>query len=391
MLDDSSPHERQRLELLACTRLLDSEENESFDRITRLAAALFDAPMALVSLVDQRRQWFKSRIGLAVRETERSSSFCSHALAAAGVTVIEDARLDARFTDNPMVTGAPHIRFYAGAPLRLASGHALGTLCIIDTRPRTFGAADCARLADLAELVMAQVDLHQLAGRIDGVTRLPNRARLNDDLETLCQQFPGERRALMLIDVMGYAQLQAAVRAVGVGPLEGTMREIAAKLRSQLRPRSRRVSRERDALRLPRGGRATERGHDAAATRLVDRMREPFTSGGISVELDIQGGLVEFALEPVRRPTPCGAPRPPCTSRSRSAGLTCGTATRSTRRTGAATPCCATCPVACSAASSGWSTSPSSTCAPAAIRAWRRWRAGRIPNWATSRPASSSR
>jgi EAL domain-containing protein (putative c-di-GMP-specific phosphodiesterase class I)/GAF domain-containing protein len=297
MLDDSDTHERQRLELLACTRLLDSEENESFDRITRLAASLFDAPIAMVSLVDRRRQWFKSRIGLAVRETARSSSFCSHAIAESGVTVIEDAGLDPRFADNPMVTGAPHVRFYAGAPLRLASGHALGTLCIIDTRPRTFGAVDRARLADLAALVMAQVDLHQTTGRIDSVTRLPNRARLDDDLETLCQQSPGEARALMLLDVMGHAQLQAAVRAVGVRPLEGTMREIAAKVRSALRPGTTlyHVSETRFAFIAQE---ATTAEHDQAAARLVAAMREPFRSGGICVELDIQCGLVAFDLVP---------------------------------------------------------------------------------------------
>ena len=201
MLAEPDTPERQRLELLACTRLLDSEANASFDRITRLAADLFDVPIALVSLVDERRQWFKSRIGLDVRETDRSSSFCSHAIDKTGVTVIEDTRLDARFAQNPMVLGAPNIRFHAGAPLRLASGHALGTLCVIDSRPRSFSAADRCRLADLAALVMAQVDLLQMAGRIDSVTRLPNRAQLAEDLESLCGDFPGERRVLLLMDV----------------------------------------------------------------------------------------------------------------------------------------------------------------------------------------------
>ncbi len=294
---DSDARERQRLDLLACTRLLDSEDNAAFDRITRLAAELFDAPIALVSLVDKRRQWFKSRIGLEVRETDRSSSFCSHAIAEKGVTVIEDARLDPRFADNPRVTGEPHVRFYAGAPLRLSSGHALGTLCIVDTRPRSFGAADRARLADLAALVMAQVDLHQMAGRIDSVTRLPNRARLAEDLDILCQQHAGERRALLLMDVIGHDQLQAAVRAVGVRPLEGTLRQIAEKLRTRVRPGTviYHVSETRFAFLAQEAGRQE---HDAAAARVIAAMREPFASGGISVELDIQCGLVEFELQP---------------------------------------------------------------------------------------------
>ena len=290
-------HERQRLELLACTRLLDTEANEAFDRITRLASDVFDVPIALVSLVDERRQWFKSRVGLDIRETDRSSSFCTHTIALQDVMVVEDALADPRFRDNPQVTGEPHVRFYAGAPLRLASGHALGSLCIVDHQPRRFSHADRERLTDMAALVMAQIDLHQLAGRIDGVTRLPNRAQLGDDLEALCRDFPGERRVLMLMDVMGHAQLQAAVRALGIRPLEGTLREIAAKLRSALRPRTAlyHVSETRFAFLAPD---ATRDEHDAAAARLVRTMREPFTSGGISVELEVQSGLVEFELQP---------------------------------------------------------------------------------------------
>ena len=293
--DPIDAHEQQRLELLACTRLLDTEANAAFDRITRLAAELFDMPIALVSLVDRRRQWFKSRIGLDVRETDRSSSFCSHAIGQPEVTVVDDALADPRFADNPLVTGPPRVRFYAGAPLRLASGHALGSLCVLDHRPRRFGAPERRRLADLAALVVAQIDLHQTAGRIDSVTRLPNRARLDDDLERLCASHPGERRTLMLLDVMGHAQLQAAVRAVGVRPLEGTLREIAAKLRSLTTGMGLyHVSETRFAL-LAQGTRA---GHDAAATALLKAMREPFASGGITVELDVQCGLVEFDLLP---------------------------------------------------------------------------------------------
>ena len=132
---DSECQERQRLNLLGCTRLLDTEASEGFDRITRLAAKSFNVPIALVSLVDEHRQWFKSRYGLDVEQTDRGSSFCSHAIKRAEVMVVEDACLDDRFVDNPLVLGAPHIRFYAGAPLIFESGHALGSLCVIDTFP----------------------------------------------------------------------------------------------------------------------------------------------------------------------------------------------------------------------------------------------------------------
>ncbi len=292
----SSPRERERLALLSCTRLLDSGANEAFDRITRLASSLFDAPIALISLIDERRQWFKSRVGLDVRETDRRSSFCSHAIERRDVMVIEDVRADPRFADNAMVTGAPFLRFYAGAPLLLPTGHALGTLCILDSRPRTFGAVERARLADLAALVMAQVELHQLSGHIDSVTRLPNRAQMVEDLDTLCTGFPGERRSLMLLDVISHSQLQAAVRAVGIRPLEGTLRQIAAKLRSLLPPDAAlyHVSETRFSFLLP--GDSVE-AHEAAAAHLLARMREPFSSGGITFEPNIRAGLVDFALE----------------------------------------------------------------------------------------------
>ena len=296
-VDNPEFRERQRLELLACTRLLDTEENAAFDRITRLAADLFDMPIALVSLVDRRRQWFKSRIGIEVRETARSSSFCSHAIEQPGVMVIEDATADPRFADNPHVVGPPHVRFYAGAPLRLASGHSLGSLCVLDHQPRTFSERDRERLADLAALVVAQIDLHQMAGRVDSVTHLPNRMKLHEDLERLCILHPRERRGLLLLDVMGHAQLQAAVRAVGIRPLEGTLREIAAMLRTIIRPGTAlyHVSETRFAMLADDAPREV---HEAAAKQMLGAMRAPFTSGGITVELDVQCGLVEFALLP---------------------------------------------------------------------------------------------
>ncbi|MFL6699823.1 MAG: GAF domain-containing protein [Vitreoscilla sp.] len=235
--------------------------------------------------------------GPELRETDRGSSFCSHAIRGPSAMVVEDALADDRFRDNPLVPGDPQIRFYAGAPLMLASGHALGTLCVIDRQPRTFTQDDCTQLANMAALVMAQVDLHHLSGRLDSVTRLPNRAQMTEDLDALCSDFPGERRCLMLLDVMGHAQLQAAVRALGVRPLEGTLRQIAAKRRSLLPSDTAlyHVSETRFSFLLPQ---AVSMDADAFVSALMNKVREPFTSGGISVELDAQAGLVDFVLEP---------------------------------------------------------------------------------------------
>jgi PAS domain S-box-containing protein len=130
------PDENGRLAALDALGVLDTPPDADLDVITRLAADRFSAQIALVSLVDAERQWFKSRFGLDAADTCRSHSFCTHTIAGAGVMVVPDASLDARFSANPLVIGPPHIRFYAGAPLMLKSGHCIGTLCIIDSAPR---------------------------------------------------------------------------------------------------------------------------------------------------------------------------------------------------------------------------------------------------------------
>ncbi len=126
---------------------------ERFDRITRLAARTLDAPIVLISIVDADRQWFKSRCGLQTPETPRDVSFCGHAILATEIMVVRDALADARFADNPLVFGPPGIRFYAARPLRAAGGQRVGTLCVIDRKPREFSVADRAVLEDFAAMV----------------------------------------------------------------------------------------------------------------------------------------------------------------------------------------------------------------------------------------------
>ena len=152
-------NEAERLAALHALLLLDTPPEQRFNRITRTAARVFDVPAALVSLVDAERQWFKSRYGLHVSETPRSVSFCGHAILQDIAFVIEDARLDARFADNPVVTGPPHVRFYAGQPLSGPGGVKLGTLCIIDYQPRKFSVDDRLTLADMAGWVERELYL----------------------------------------------------------------------------------------------------------------------------------------------------------------------------------------------------------------------------------------
>lgn len=168
--------EEERLRALRGTGLLDTAPEARFDRITRVAAALAGTPVALISLIDADRQWFKSCVGLDVAETARDVAFCDHAIRTPEVTVAPDATLDPRFAANPLVTGDPHIRFYAGAPL-VVGGHAIGTLCVIDTAPRTtFDEAQQRALADLAALVVAEIEhTEKLSAREIAVQELQHR------------------------------------------------------------------------------------------------------------------------------------------------------------------------------------------------------------------------
>jgi len=175
MQKPSTPYnESKRMEALQSSGLLDTPAEERFDRITRMASRIFNVPIALVSLVDTNRQWFKSCIGLPVRETSRDISFCGHAILDDEVFVIPDASLDNRFADNPLVTSAPLIRFYAGCPLILSNGLKLGTLCIIDQKPRMFDQDDRNLLRDLAGMVIDEISALQMA-TMDLLTDLTNR------------------------------------------------------------------------------------------------------------------------------------------------------------------------------------------------------------------------
>ncbi len=162
--------ERARLAALARYEVLDTPPEAAFDDICELAAGLFHAPTALVSLVDEGRQWFKARLGMDICETGRDVAFCVHALATRQVLVVPDATLDPRFADNPLVTGPPGIRFYAGAPLLTQDGQVLGTLCVIDTVPRTFSPTQAGLLEKLARQVMTLLEhrrqAHALAAEV---------------------------------------------------------------------------------------------------------------------------------------------------------------------------------------------------------------------------------
>ncbi len=185
---DTPQNETQRLAALHALQVLDTPLDRAFERMTQLARDLFDVPIALVSLVDKERQWFKSHQGLEICETSRELSFCAHAVAIDAPLIIEDTLHDERFIDNPLVEGLPRIRFYAGYPLRPTDGMAIGTLCLIDRQPRDFSPRDLKLLESLAGQVeellrqhKLQIDLAHTARRFEALFNKSATAKVRID------------------------------------------------------------------------------------------------------------------------------------------------------------------------------------------------------------------
>jgi diguanylate cyclase (GGDEF)-like protein len=201
-------NEAERIAALRSLKILDTAPEERFDRLTRLAKRLFDVPITLVSLVDENRQWFKSSVGINARKTSRDVSFCAHAINNGDILVVPDARHDVRFHDNPLVVGDPRIRFYAGYPLTLPNGVKLGTLCLMDRLPRSFGAEDRALLHDLGRMAEQEVAALQLA-TMDELTLLSNRRgfeALGQHALNVCKRL-GRPASLLFFDLNDFKKI----------------------------------------------------------------------------------------------------------------------------------------------------------------------------------------
>jgi diguanylate cyclase (GGDEF)-like protein len=225
-------NEADRQRELDSFHILDSEPDEDFDRITRIASQMLGMPIALISLVDRDRQWFLSRVGMEATETARELAFCAHTICSSEVMVVGDARDDARFRENPLVTGDPHIRFYAGAPLHTRDGHALGTLCVISPEPRRLEDNERRLLEELAGLV-----IHSLESRRDRylcpLTGLQNRRPFFEAGQREFQRslLSGEPLTLALFDLDDGAGLNERF-ATGHG--DRVLQDLAVMVRSEL-------------------------------------------------------------------------------------------------------------------------------------------------------------
>lgn len=225
-------NEETRLNALHQLHVLDTQPSEGFDRITRMASHIFQAPIAAVSLTDRDRQWFKSRVGVEHSSIPRDGAPCAAVAESTGMVVVPDLLADPCYADSLLARSG--IRFYAGAPLVTREGYGLGSLCVLDTQPRQAKSADLAALSDLAGMVMSQFDLEYSLGRIDQLSGLPNRLQFLEDMEKLAETHPEEPRVLVLIDIAHTDQISRGVRAMGISFIDEIVKETAQVIRDSM-------------------------------------------------------------------------------------------------------------------------------------------------------------
>jgi len=225
-------NEEARQNALRNLGLLDTPPSESFDRITRLASRLLGAPVSTISLTDHDRQWFKSRFGVDLAEIPRAEAPCNYAIHSDKVFIVPDLQQDERFKTSVLANAG--IRFYAGAPLITRTGYALGTLCIVDDKPRTMSDDEARLLVDLAAMVMTQIEVQNTIGRIHPTSGLPNEYQFFEDLEDLVGHHPDGQRVGLLIELASQQQITQGLRVVGAAYAEKLILNATAVLRQSL-------------------------------------------------------------------------------------------------------------------------------------------------------------
>lgn len=230
-----STTEADRLDALKLLNLLDTPASDSFDRITRMAAQIFDLPIAAVSLTDSDRQWFKSRVGVDHCSIPREKAPCAEVAETRDALVVADFLTHPTYQDSHLAHNGA--RFYAGVPLVTGEGYGLGALCVLGAEPRTASTEEMAALRDLAAMVMSQIELQHAFGRIDPTSGLPNRRQFCEDLDDLARDgTTGEARLLVLLDLIGPEQLNHVVRVMAPTAIDQAVKKAAKELRARLRP-----------------------------------------------------------------------------------------------------------------------------------------------------------
>ncbi|CAO1663128.1 Phosphodiesterase [Halomonas sp. NYA30] len=231
-----STQEQDRLFALRQLNLLDTSPSESFDRITRMASQLFGLPIAAVSLTDENRQWFKSRVGVDHWEIPRETAPCADVCNSSHPLIIQDLLASDCYRNSYLANSG--IRFYAGAPLVTREGHTLGAMCVLGTQPREVSEQEQATLRDLAAMVMAQIELQHAFGRIDPLTGLSNRHQFAEDLQDMERDVPNGRRVALFTEVVYASELSMFHRTMGPAFLDELARIAAPCLQQAIGPSS---------------------------------------------------------------------------------------------------------------------------------------------------------
>lgn len=292
---NATKDEVQRLAALHGYDVLDTPPEEAFDRITRVVKSALQVPIALISLVDEERQWFKSKQGLDTVQTPREISFCTHAIHQDSPFVVNDANTDDRFADNPLVVGEPNISFYAGVPLKTPDGHNIGTLCAIDSAPRKLGATEIAILQDLARLVIDSLELRRIA-MADALTGAHTRRSFDTILDRELYR-AGRYNKLLSLVMVDIDNFKSVNDRYGHPVGDAVLRSVAEECRVTLRDADTfaRLGGEEFGILLPETDLAN-------AVDLAERLRSkiattPVKTGGKIVTVTASFGVAQFCGE----------------------------------------------------------------------------------------------
>ncbi|MFJ3470090.1 EAL domain-containing protein [Pseudomonas sp. NPDC090201] len=286
-------NEASRLSRISHMGLLDSAADDVLDHIVEMVAHYFEAPVALVSIISEHRQWFRAGTGLDERETPREISFCAYSILSHDIFQVPDALHDKRFKDNPMVAGEPYIRFYAGVPLVTADGLALGTLCIIDSKPRApLEGRDMSMLEMYGQLVMKRLNNLRNSNYVDQPTGLFNRLRLEEDIMALTDR---DNYALVALDMVDPLFLDSIVRALGYSFSQELVKCMIDSCREQLPPDTAlyKVSPTRIAL-LTRH--AAPEQAEQLFRKLIKHFQRPLVCRNIPIQMDVGIGVLPLGL-----------------------------------------------------------------------------------------------